>query len=75
MIADRAENFVNQRNARAEAVFRLVGRARWCVVDREDMHFIENASDRMRVSPGNVFLLSTPFSLSGLMIVWHRVSK
>lgn len=50
VVADGAEILVNPRSARAEAASGLVGRARWCMVDRENVDAIENSSDRMWVS-------------------------
>lgn len=49
-MADGAQLLVNQRNARATAALSLLGRARWCVVEREGMAAVESASERMRVS-------------------------
>lgn len=49
-MADGAQLLSNQRSARAVAALSLVGTARWCVVGRESMAVVENASERMRVS-------------------------
>ena len=49
-MADGAQLLANQRSARATAALSLVGRARWCVVEREGMATLENTSERMRVS-------------------------
>lgn len=50
MVADGAQILANQRSARAVAALSLVGCARWCVVERENMAAVENSSERMRVS-------------------------
>lgn len=49
VVADGAQMLTNQRSARAVAVLRLVGGARWCLVERENMANIEGSSERMRV--------------------------
>lgn len=49
-MADGAQLLTNQRSARATAALSLVGRARWCVVEREGMATVESTSERMRVS-------------------------
>lgn len=52
-MADGAEILSNKRSARSEAALGLVGRARWCVVDRDSMEsVVEKSSDRMRVRLG-----------------------
>lgn len=56
MVADDAEVLANRRSARSEAMMWLTGRARWCLVDHENMSFVENASDRMRVSLGGILM-------------------
>ncbi|CAM9709888.1 unnamed protein product, partial [Ectocarpus fasciculatus] len=48
VVADGAQILATQRSARAVAALSLVGTARWCVVDRESMPIVEDASERMR---------------------------
>lgn len=50
VVADGAQILANQRSARAVALLGLVGGARWCVVERENMAAVESSSERMRVS-------------------------
>ncbi len=50
VVADGAQILANQRSARAVAALSLVGSARWCVVERENMAAVETSSERMRVS-------------------------
>lgn len=50
MVADGADILANRRSTRANTLVQLVGEVRWCVVARENMGFIESASERMRVS-------------------------
>ncbi|CAM9914668.1 unnamed protein product, partial [Laminaria digitata] len=48
IVADGAQLMANQRSARATAAVSLVGRARWCLVEREGMAAVESTSERMR---------------------------
>ena len=64
MVASGAQVLANQRSARANAVAGLVGGARWCVVDREDMSTVESASERLRVRRSSITAIGIRTSLT-----------
>lgn len=49
MVADNADILATGRSARMGALLGLAGLARWCIMNREGMEFMERTGDRMRV--------------------------